>query len=451
MTTEEFCLRLSKDCGVAPGAHVLAAVSGGADSTALLCFLCAARELMGISVSCAHVEHGIRGEASLADMAFVRALCQRLGVALHVARVDAPGLAAREGCGIEDAARRLRYGFLEETAHRIGADAVALAHHAGDQAETVLLHAARGSDMRGLSAMSMRRGSFVRPLLLSTPEELRAYLTERGETWREDETNGDVNYARNRVRRRVLPELEQACPGAGAALCRLSRAARRDEDFFSHQLAALKLKAYPLVDGVALEREALASLHEALQSRALALALERAGLPVSSAALEQVQALLAPEAAARAASLPGGGEARLGERYLCLVRPDAAIPDAALLPEGETQTPFGVFRVRQARRGETGDGKTSQCIPAELLSRARVTARREGDAMIPFGRGSGVKLKKLMIDAGVERAMRRSVPVLRSGNTILWAAGLRAGECCRARAGETPRLVEWIRREEHLR
>jgi len=298
--------------------------------------------------------------------------------------------------------------------------------------------------------MSMRRGAFIRPLLLSAPEELRAFLAAQGETWREDETNEDLHYARNRVRRRALPELERACPGAGAALCRLSRAAGRDEDFFSHQIASLGIALVPLADGAALERGRLAPLHEALQSRVLARAFERAGLPVSSAALEQVQALLGARAAG-AAGLPGGGEARLGERYLCLVRPGAEIPDTALSPEGETRTPFGVFRVHEARGGETGDGKTSQLIPAHLLAHARVTARREGDAMIPFGRGGGAKLKKLMIDAGVERAMRRSVPILRSGDTILWAAGLRAGECCRVREGETARLVEWIRQAEELR
>lgn len=450
MTTEAFCLRLSKDCGVAPGAHVLAAVSGGADSTALLCFLCAARERMGLTISCAHVEHGIRGEASLADLAFVQALCARRHVPLYVSRVDAPAFAAREGCGLEDAARRLRYAFLEKTAREIGADAIALAHHAGDQAETVLLHAARGCDMRGLTAMRLRRGIFIRPLLLSAPEELRAFLTAQGEIWREDKTNEDLHYARNRVRRRALPELERACPGAGAALCRLADAARRDEDYFSRQLAALDIALLPLADGVALARERLAALHEALQSRVLARALERAELPASSAALEQTAGLLAAQTGAKAVSLPGGGEARLGERYLCLVRPEAVIADTALPAQGEIGTPFGVFRVREPLPGETGDGRTSQRIPEALLGGARVTARRQGDAMIPFGRGGSVKLKKLMADAGVERAMRRSVPVLRRGETILWAAGLRAGECCRAREGERAWLVEWIRREERL-
>ena len=109
MTADEFCLRLSKDCGVAPGSHVLLALSGGADSVALFCLLLEARESMPLVLSCAHVEHGIRGEASLSDLAFVRALCEEKNIPLYTAHVDAPAYARAHGCGLEDAARTLRY------------------------------------------------------------------------------------------------------------------------------------------------------------------------------------------------------------------------------------------------------------------------------------------------------------------------------------------------------
>lgn len=431
MTNSEFCRRLATACALPPGAHVLAAVSGGADSTALLCFLCDARESMGLTVSCAHVEHGIRGAASQEDYAFVQALCGKKGVAFYGAHVDAPALAAQLGCGLEDAARRLRRRFLLETAERIGADAVALAHHAGDQAETVLLHAARGSDVRGLCAMRARQGRIIRPLLDATAQELRESLRSRGQAWREDATNGDMAYARNRVRLAVLPELECACPGAGAALVRLARAAQRDEAHFSRLLDARGLAVLPLCDGAALERALLEGLDDALLSRALVRLLDGAGVPVSTRALERMTTLARGETGA-AVSLEGRAQARLGARYLCVTREDAVIPDTPLSPEGETHTPFGVFAVRDALPGETGDGRLTQAIPAARLAGARVTARREGDAMIPFGRHSPVSLRRLMIDAGVERAMRNSVPLLRQGESILWAVGMRPGEGCRA-------------------
>ena len=108
MTADEFCLRLSKDCGVAPGSHVLLALSGGADSVALFCLLLEARKSMPLALSCAHVEHGIRGEASLSDLAFVRVLCEEKGIPLYTAQVDAPAYARTHGCGRDDAARTLR-------------------------------------------------------------------------------------------------------------------------------------------------------------------------------------------------------------------------------------------------------------------------------------------------------------------------------------------------------
>lgn len=440
MTNTEFCRRLATVCALPPGAHVLAAVSGGADSTALLCFLCDAREAMGLTVSCAHVEHGIRGEASQADYAFVQALCEAKEVAFYGVHVDAPALAAQLGCGLEDAARRLRRRFLLETAERIGADAVALAHHAGDQAETVLLHAARGSDVRGLCAMRARQGNIIRPLLDATAQELRESLRSRGQAWREDETNGDTAYARNRVRLAVLPELERAYPGAGVALVRLARAAQRDEAHFARLLDARGLTVLPLCDGAALERAQLDGLDDALLSRALVRLLEGAGVLVSTRALERMAALLSGETGA-AASLEGRAQARLGPRYLCVTREDAVIPDTPLAPQGETHTPFGVFAVRDALPGEVGDGRHSQAIPAARLAGACVTARREGDAMVPFGRHSLVSLRRLMIDAGIERAMRRSVPLLRQGERILWAVGLRPGEDCRAQGTEPVKLV----------
>lgn len=267
MTADEFALRLTRDCAVKPGAHVLAAVSGGADSVALLCLLGEVKEKLHLTVSCAHVEHGIRGDASLGDLDFVRSLCARKQIPFYAEHVDAPEAARLRGMGLEEAARTLRYAALESVAQRNGADVIALAHHAKDQAETVLLHAARGCDVRGLCAMAFRRGIVIRPLLSEMPDALRAYLAERGETWREDETNDDPRFARNRIRSGAIPALEAAYPGAVRALCRLAEAARRDEMHFERLLSALDIPVWPLVDGAAIARAPLPALDDALLSR----------------------------------------------------------------------------------------------------------------------------------------------------------------------------------------
>lgn len=442
MTADEFCVRLSQDCGVEPGSHVLLALSGGADSVALFCLLREAQKTMGLTLSCAHVEHGVRAEASLADLAFVRALCAREDVPLYAAHVDAPAYAREQGCGLENAARILRYAFLERTADEIGADVIALAHHARDQAETVLLHALRGSDVHGLCAMRMRRGRLIRPLLDCDPQALRALLAERGQAFCEDATNADRAYARNRIRHDVLPQMERISPGAVRALGRLAAAAQRDEDYFDRQADALHLRVLPLVDGVAVEKQALCALHPALCSRVLVRLTAQAGVDAQSAeAIAQMMDILEqPEATV---NLTGGAHAVVGRRYLCLIAGDAPVQDTPLRVPGVTDTPFGRFEVRPAQPGEWGDGRRTQSIPARLLADARVGCRREGETMTPFGRRSPVKLKKLMIDAGIERAMRRSVPVVRGGGETLFAVGLRPAQGCLGGEGEARMLVRF--------
>ena len=189
----------------------------------------------------------------------------------------------------EDAARTLRYAFLTRTAEGIAADHIALAHHAQDQAETVLMHAARGSDLRGLCAMRYRRENIIRPLLDWQPQALRAYLEEKGQAWREDETNSDLAYTRNRIRADVLPAMLAAYPGAVHALCRLAQAAQRDEEHFAAELLKVPLTRRTLVDGVALLRSELGALDMAMLSRVLVREVERTGFGAQDAqTIEQI-------------------------------------------------------------------------------------------------------------------------------------------------------------------
>ena len=443
MTADAFRVRLSQECALLPGSHVLVALSGGADSTALLCLFLEIAKEYPLRISCAHVEHGIRGEQSLDDLFFVRALCKEKGAALYDTRVDAPAHARAHGCGLEDAARQLRYDFLNRIADGIGADVIALAHHADDQAETVLLHAMRGSDIRGLCAMRYRSGRLIRPLLDVKPDALRRMLRDMGQSWREDASNADTRYLRNRIRHSVLPDMESAMPGAGAALTRLAVAAQRDEDYFSAQLDALHIPVIALVDGIAVEKESIAALHPALGSRMLIRLMEQAG--VGSQRSEVVTAILQSLPLDDAViNLTEGAHAAVGRRYLCFTRAQQTLAGTRLNVPGRTMTPFGVFDVQPALPGETGDGKTVQRIPLRLLDGAQVSSRREGDVMIPFGKHSPVKLKKLRIDARIERAMRASVPIVRDrdGN-VLFAAGLRSAACCRAAEEEMQMMVRF--------
>ena len=434
-TSESFALSLTRDCGVRAGDHVLAAVSGGADSVALLIMLGEVQSTLSLTITCAHMEHGIRGEDSVADMAFVQALCNCMGIPCYAECADVSAYARDHGLGVEDAARTLRYAFLMRTAERVGAGHIALAHHAQDQAETVLMHAARGSDLRGLCAMRYRRENIIRPLLDWQPQALRAYLEEKGQAWREDETNSDLAYTRNRIRADVLPALMAAYPGAVHALCRLAQAAQRDEEHFAAELLKVSLTRRKLVDGVALLRSELGTLDRAMLSRVFVREAEQCGFGAQDAQTIEQIACAVCSGDEETVNLTGGAHAHIGKQYVCLTRPLEGVPETALALDGETQTPFGLFLVREALEGETGDGVTCQVFDETQLSGSAVTGRREGDCLIPFGRHTSVKLKKLMIDAGVERPIRNSLPVIRKEENILWAVGLRPSELCRAQGG----------------
>ncbi len=200
------------------------AVSGGADSTALLAALHSIAPEFGLSLRAAHLHHGLRGAEADADLEAVRALCARLGVPLATARRDARRVLAERGWSGEDGLRRLRRAFLAAAARRAGAAAIATGHTADDQLETLLLRLARGAGLRGLGAMRERTGRWIKPLLEATRADLEADLTRAGLAWREDASNASRAHARNRVRHDVVPALLAAAGGTRPGLAR--RAAR---------------------------------------------------------------------------------------------------------------------------------------------------------------------------------------------------------------------------------
>jgi tRNA(Ile)-lysidine synthase len=197
-----------------PGSRVLVGLSGGSDSVALTRLLVDLAEHGQFQVAgLAHFNHCLRVSAER-DERFCEALAKRLGLSIVIERADVAAHADENGLSLEDAARRLRYGFLERTATAVGAARIAVGHTQDDQAETFLLKLMRGAGLTGLGGIYPRRGNIVRPLLDATRADLRAFLQHVGESWAEDETNEDLSNPRNRVRHRVIPELDSA---AGAA------------------------------------------------------------------------------------------------------------------------------------------------------------------------------------------------------------------------------------------
>jgi tRNA(Ile)-lysidine synthase len=286
---------------IPPGARVLVGLSGGSDSVALTRMLLELSEHGAFTVAgLAHFHHGLRASADR-DEAFCREFAARVGLPIVVERADVAAHAAAQGLSTEDAARRLRYAFLERTAAALGATRIAVGHTEDDQAETFLLKLMRGAGLTGLGGIYPRRDSVIRPLLDVPRADLRAYLTRVGERWIEDESNADIAIPRNRVRHRVLAELDLAAGGpTRPAIARAAGLIREDAQWLD-ELGREQFRAVAVEreGGVELDVHGLTHAPAPLRRRVLLEAMRRTanGREIG---LEHVEAVLA---------LLGGGKA----------------------------------------------------------------------------------------------------------------------------------------------
>jgi tRNA(Ile)-lysidine synthase len=272
---------------------VLVALSGGSDSVALTHLLLDLGENGGFSVAgLAHLNHTLRSTADR-DEAFCRSFAEEQGLPVVVEVADVRSVARGDALSIEDAARRVRYQFLERAAAATGADRIAVGHTQDDQAETVLLKLMRGAGLRGLAGIHPRRGRVIRPLLEVTRAELRSYLLSRGVRWVEDESNEDLDNPRNRIRHRVLPELDRAAGGpVRPAIARAAALVREDGqwlDGLAHErFQALMVET---ADGLELDAADLGALAAPIRRRVLLQAMRKAGVD-REIGLEHVEAVL---------------------------------------------------------------------------------------------------------------------------------------------------------------
>lgn len=317
--------RLVEGLGALSG-RVLVAVSGGADSVALLRGMVELREELRLSLVVAHLDHQLRGEASCQDARWIERLCIALDIPAVLGSADIAELARHSGCGIEEAARDERYRFLEESAKACECAAVALAHTADDQAETILHHVLRGTGLAGLRGMPRERKlaqgiRLVRPLLDIERALLLDYLAALKQDFREDATNLDESYTRNRIRRQLLPSLARDFnPNVGEALCRLGRQAAEAQqaiDILAGQLLER------IIDTVSpgecrLKWQPLVSVPLHLVRESLALLWRRQDWPRQKMGFSQWDELAAIALHGGAAIFPGPIDARREGRWLIL-------------------------------------------------------------------------------------------------------------------------------------
>jgi tRNA(Ile)-lysidine synthase len=448
-----------------PESRLMVAVSGGSDSVALL-FILHELASMGATNLCglAHLDHQIRGAESQLDAAFCRALAGRLGLPSVIGAADVPALAAREGLSIEVAGRRARHHFLEDAAATLGADRIALAHTRDDQAETVLLRLARGAGPSGLSSIAPRRGALIRPLLDSSRAELRAFLEDRGEPWREDSTNEDCANPRNRMRHEVLPLLRAHFnPRVDAALARTADILRKDHALLDELAVEAAGRMLIMSDGrVSIDLSGLKGLPVALARRVALKALETAN-PRRSYGLEEADSVRSATVGEPLPELPGVQMERSGENVVIQKRGDRGLAVEGfaldLSVPGLVTDPGGDWEV--AAEGpvapppalKAAAGETRVAVDAQRLSRRlQVRSRRPGDRLQPLGMTGRKKVQDVLVDRKVPREERDRVPIITDETgQIVWVAGHALDEGFRVTPRTTTVVMLTLRRKNAWR
>ena len=383
---------------VQPGDRVICAVSGGADSMALLWAMYSLREKLDIRVEAAHFNHHLRGEESDRDEAFVASFCKAHGICCHLGS----GQVEAGEKGLEAAARNARYAFLQALPGKI-----ATAHTADDNAETLLMHLIRGTGLKGLGGIATQRDNLIRPMLTVTRQEVLAFLEEENIPFVTDSSNETDAFLRNRIRHHVMPLLKQENPSLSQNLSATALRLRQDEE-------ALDGLAEATTDVAAIQK-----LPTPIQTRALGKLLVSFGVKEPEAEhIELIRKVLYSENPSAYAAFPGN--ILIGRRYDTLVKLEElpALGTYLLCCPGETVIPELGLKVICRKPVDRGEGLRVRTGEGLILR-----SRHEGDTIRLSG---GTKtLKKLFIDKKIPARERNRIPVLAddAGVVAVWGIG----------------------------
>lgn len=447
-----------------PGEKLVVAVSGGPDSVCLLHILSEMRQELGIKLHVAHLNHRLRGEASQADAEYVAGLAKRLGIPATVTSRDVKFYQKQHRLSLEEAAREVRYDFLAGVAKEAGALKVAVGHTSNDHIETLLMHLLRGTGTRGLrglipiTTLNASGGSLtiIRPLLCLNREDTVAYCRACNLKPRLDASNLSLEPLRNKVRRRLIPELQKYNPQITRALLRLSRTAADDLDFIETETRRImKDIVATRKNSVVIKKKGFLALPRALQRHLLRFSVESllgSLKDIEAGHIEEIiNALKKP--AGKVIGLPFGINFTIEyDRYV--LSPDSLslcpfpapagktnlkIPGKTVFSGQEIDAAFITPSAFKSRSDKTDD--FSACFDFEKVGKKlAVRHRLPGDRFQPLGMSQQKKLNVFMIDARIPRSWRSRVPIVCSGNKVLWVVGYRIDERFKVRP-ETKKVL----------
>ena len=413
------------------GNEVTVALSGGADSMALLHLLVSLKDQLGISLSAAHFNHGIRGNEADRDERFVRTECERLGIPLFCEKGDVPTLAKEKKMGIELAAREARYDFL----YRAAPDLIATAHTASDHLETVLMNWIRGSGAKGLSGIPVKNGRVIRPLITSTREEVEAYCQKHGISFVTDSTNLCDDYTRNKLRHRVIPVLKELNPSLEQAAFRASASLAEDEETLS--LLADRYLSSHARDGE-LDLCDFPMLSAAVKKRIVKHFAQQAipGLRLDSKHTEEMAEICMRGGRM---SLPMDYYAVSGAEILSLQPAKASVRYRVETRAADFENSPKVHNLFLKN--------TVDCD--KIVGKTVIRTREPGDRICLAGSRCTKTLKKLYLEKRIPLALRQVLPVMADEQGIIWIYGIGVANRC-AISKKTKRVVIIETREEKI-
>lgn len=439
------------------GDKIIVAISGGPDSVCLLHALYILREEYEIDLYGAHLNHNFRGIEAQVDAQYVSNLCEDLNIVCFIKSLDVPGYARENSLSPEEAGRILRYDFFEEVAQKVSANKIAVAHNENDQAETVLMRLLRGTGLQGLTAIHIKRGKIIRPLLNVDRNSIEEYCEVNNLSPRIDKTNLESIYYRNKIRLELIPYLEENYnTNISSSLVKTAEILKDDFDFIEE-------KARQVYDGLVtnqnenrleLSINGILNLHDALKARVIRLAVEQ--LLGRQEVLEykhmlKVLELIERGLTGKKLTLPMGLVAKVSYKNICFTTKEEedkdfdyelSLEDSLIIEEVGAVFKARILESKDVK--EISRDKYCKCFDYDQVKNIlNVRNRREGDRFYPLGLTGSKKLKDFFIDYKIDRDEREKIPLVCDGDEIMWVVGYRISERYKI-TDKTNRILEII-------
>lgn len=422
------------------GEKILVGLSGGPDSVCLLHVLTSLKDDFKLDLNAIYIDHGLRPHETETEIEFCKNLCERLCLPFTTQSIDVNSYAQEQGMNLQEAARGLRYGIFEETAYQIQADKIASGHTADDQAETLLMNLFRGSGKKGLSGIPPVRGKIIRPLILTKRTEIERYLDEGKIAFITDSSNLKKYYLRNKIRLSLMPILKQYNPDIIDTLSRTAEILRDEERYFEVIVTKTMMKLISRKTDARIELflAPFAIMDKVIMRRVLRRAIdETKGIRGTSLIhIDDIIELIRKGNPGDRIYLPKGIRVIKGYATIILTSESPVqlntytltVPGETILKEAGILIKASLMEGQESLR-ESGFGTTLGIFDADQLTfPLMVRPRKNGDFFYPFGFGKRKKLQDFFVDEKVPRDERDIIPLLMSGDDIVWIVGYRGDD-----------------------